>query len=533
MTFKHTLSFCLFFITLSAASQSLQTGIIYDEDFLREKFIEENFEGGYEGYTQFFEDNLIFPNSSYKNQTEGLLLFSFSINKSRNTVKTKFLTLLDEEIEQQITEVVTKSISKWNMTDDKFYTLYQPIVYSMLPYYAETLQGDIPEIPADLPLKFLRPFILVKSKRIPEKFSIESLGEIGAPESKRSFYERAEIAYEKFLAKGDKESDYLVLNQIVRYNPLNRDYLKSRIQLEQAVGENKYQMYDSYLLSDFVDADANRYKGKSGGGNTGAGFSAKINDSNRLSSKNEITINRIRQIFDSYQGGMNTFAYDFISRISYPTLSQARGTTGICLYKFTIPPQGPAQFTLLTYLDKDIEEELNWAAEATQNKWIRRDTTFHEYGAVYFSDLQPFDFAFIEKEKTFKQFRMEQSFFRMKLSKTPSPVSISTSGMNLQEVTDAYNLESERLRNKRDSLLQIVNYEIYEEYVENKAEYQSLIASGKSKKAFKVLSEMIKYNPFDRTLIQERIRLATEIKKDQYLAYDEALLASLNELFKD
>lgn len=529
MKLKHALFFGLLAIQLNLFGQDLQQNFIYDDDVLREDFIEKNFEGGYEGYTNFFRENLIFPNSSYKNQVEGLILLSITINGAQKSVQTKFLTLLDEEIEKQLQSVISKSILKWKMTDGEYYTLYQPIIYSMLPFYAETLEGDIPEIPADLPLKFMPPFILVKAKRIPDNITVESLGDIEASETKKSFYLRLEDAYQKFLAKGDNESAYLVLNRLIRYNPLNRDYLISRIKLEQALGANRFQTYDSYLLSDFVDSEANRDKVPESNSNVMPGFAASDFVIDSITAINKAK-NKRRQVYESYQGGRNHLTFDFFLRVTYPGLSQAQGTRGVAFLQFNIPPEGPVQMDMLTYLDDYIEQTIKTAASTASTKWIRRDTTYQAYISLVYSDIQAFDKAFREKDAAYQKLRFSDDYSTVSM-KSFKPFIIDKTGLSDEAIATVLNEESKKLEKERDSLSKITSYEVYNQYLENQKEYRTLTSAGKGKKAFKVLSEMILYNPFEPFLIRERIRLAKEIKRDKYLAYDEKCLLALETLF--
>lgn len=133
-TFK-LFSIVLIHLHLLSFGQKSTPEFIYDEAFLGKDFLEKNFEGGYVGYTDFFEANLTFPQSSYKSKIEGLQLFYYDIYPSENKVEVTFLTLLDKEIEENIRATVVGSFKHWNLKgeDQDPYRIYQPIVYSMMP----------------------------------------------------------------------------------------------------------------------------------------------------------------------------------------------------------------------------------------------------------------------------------------------------------------------------------------------------------------------------------------------------------------
>ena len=77
-----------------------------------------------------------------------------------------------------------------------------------------------------------------------------------------------------------------------------------------------------------------------------------------------------------------------------------------------------------------------------------------------------------------------------------------------------------------------INEEVYMQYLNDKAILEKLSAKGKAKKIFPVLTKMIKLNPFDKTLIQERLRLAKGAKNESFVESDTALLEALDELLE-
>ena len=495
MKLKSALCLALLAISLFSQAQT-KVDVVIENDDAKTAFIEENFNGGFNGYIKFFQEKLRYPSKSYEAQLEGLLLINYTINKAKGSAKVQFLTLLDKDIEKQVRSVIKASLPFWNIKDNKDHKFYQPIVYSLLPYYGDELKGDIPEIPLDLPTKFLEPLILIQSDRNTQKVAMASLSKVDVDDPKKTFYFGLQEAYDRFKKKGDKLSAYRVLTQIIKYNPLDKDYLIDRIKLEVARSTNRYQVYDSDLLTDFVDSQDNRYKGR-------------ITESN----KNNVSASKAVEknlISDNYEGGLEGFEFDFLRKVAYPVSSQALGTQGVSLLKFSIPPQGAAKATLLTKLDAEIDKSITDAAEFTYS-WERRDSTYHEYMAFFFS-----------KEGSFVKLLTDEAEAYQQLKESKKDLMIVEHIGNNDPQTSS-------IKNTTDGALAEA---AYSEYLAAKASYEKLSVKGKAKKIFPVLTQLIRFNPFDKALIEERIKFARPAKKDEFLESDKALLAALDEILK-
>lgn len=515
-------------MTQGLFGQKSGSTFISEGDYISKSFIETNFKGGYEGYSRFFEKNLSFPESSYKDQKEGLLLFHFTINPVKKTIKYEFLTLLDPEIEKQIKTFLPQIVNEWNLNEDKEYQIYQPIIYSMLPYYPEAFEGDIPEIPFDLPLKFLQPFVLIKSNRIPNELTLDLLAEQEVSDAKKSYYKRAETAYNQFMQQEDWQSAYQVLNQIIRYNPLNRDYLLSRIALEKKLNIRKYQAYDATLLGDFVDEANNEYLTLSEEQDAIPTFAERMSQSSARTE--QMLISNTQLIEEYYKGGLDGFVYDFSFYIKPPA---KRSINGVSFFKISIPPSGDAFIEFLTELDKDVEQNIVKAFEGGKNGWLKRDSTYHQYMACFYTDVPKFTTAFEEQNAAYQAMLYSGSVFRAYLQKPEEIATFNSTGMSASEREEKLDAFFKNKRAKRDSLENAVDYTLLHQYEKEIEQYRSLISARKTKKAFNTLNDLIKVNPFERFLVAERIRLAEEDSKFvEYLEKDRKLLAAINEIYK-
>lgn len=341
------LSIYSLFITL------LISPFIYGQEqqsFLNEDFVEDNFEGGYSGYTNFFESKLIYPQKSFKNKVEGLNLFYFEVDPTKNEIAVTFLTLLDKDIEKNIYTTIQASRNLWTMKNGGPFRIYQTAVYSKMPYYPQTFIGELPEIPGDLPIKFHPPFVKVIGNQTDASITASQ---------KNEYVELLKI-YENRMQKKTYRAAYDALCELIRYNPLNKGFLMERIKLEQSLRINKYQQYDVNLLSDFVD------KG------------------------NYITRKSFKPTYDNamdsiYSDGKIGFLSYIQNNIDYPELSIENKIQGAVIIAISGSKKEGVKFEFLTHLDNEIESMLKELLVERQDSWAIFEEPYTFYQPVLFS----------------------------------------------------------------------------------------------------------------------------------------------------
>lgn len=463
-----------------------QVAVIYDEPFYDKSFIEDHFEGGFQGYSEFFENNLKFPEQSYKNQIEGLLLFNFTIVPSKQKVEVEFLTLLDKQIESNVREVIEKSFPKWNLTGEVSYKVYQSIVFSLLPYYPQTLKGDLPELPVGLPLKFIQPFILIKSKRLPKEIDKTILEAKDATEKQQQSYLYAQEMYAKMLELKRPEYAYEFLTQLIRYNPLRTDYLLSRIKLEKELGLNRYQVYDSDLLSDFVDSDAFESQSESLSAGT-------LSEADLEIIEREVMVDGIKRHVDSlYVDGFRAYQRNFRHGVHTTNLKKIE-SVGALIYKTKVTKDGEVLVDFLTKLDDAAVESITEGIRYSMFDWKPSQEDYEFVQIVFVNKSSNYEDQLKASVETMPNFPLNLPYLPPMDIITESP---SGNG-------------SEVIR---------VDYPgVYQSLLE---EYQSLKENGKPKDVYKVLNQIIEYNPFDLGLIMERMKLDKEVGKSEYEYFD-------------
>ncbi|WP_422355863.1 hypothetical protein [Roseivirga pacifica] len=486
-----TLTLCLVSYTLSA-----QTEWFVEEDFLNKEFINQTFEGGNDGYISFFKEHLSFPETSYKDQIEGLLLFSFTVDTQREEVDVIFYTKLDKHIEAQVNQTIQASRNKWSFGREGKYTFYQPIVYSLLPYYPHTLEGNLPELPAALPLKYLQLFVLVKSKRIPEGLDVNETNETIASERQKTVYTRTEAAFHKAFEAGRNEIAYQLLNKLIRYNPLNRELLLKRISLEKQIEVNDYQAYDARLLEDFVDT----YTPPKGTGNSSAGFKSAASINTLTEGKSAINI-----VLDSlYKGGYSAYVTDFATLFQLPAINYIAQTNGVMLIEIKSNINGVIDAQLLTPFDSPVGEAMETFLKYAFLKWKKTTTPLHKVQPVFIS----------KDEFLHKSLRALIPDYHL----LSAPIFLQPTEVTGFMTAPIYDNDIPKLdKNQQQELM--ASSPLYAEYLAATQGLSKQLEKGKDKKILKALNRVIQLNPFNIELIKKRVEVmgANALESDQKL----------------
>lgn len=490
MKFIHTL--LLWSLPLVLFSQ-VQTGVVSSGDLHDRNFIEKHFEGGFEGYVQFFEDNLKFPEESYKNQIEGLLLFNYTVHPAENKVDIEFLTLLDKRIEKNVAEVIQLSLPKWESSKKGAYRIYQSLIFSLLPYYAQTLEGDLPELPGDLPLKFIQPFIFIKSKRLPKNADQSILDGNDATEKEKKVYLYSQEMYKQMLDINKPELAYEFLNVLIRYNPLRTDYLLDRIKLEKQLGVNRFQAYDAMLLSDFVD-----------GYQSGKEYAQLLEDSNIARLEKQMKREALKEAVDSlYMGKYREYLRRFESGFHSQDLKTVEAV-GAVIYETKVTKEGEILVTFLTRLDDAAQNVIIAAIRNSMNNWLPKKEAYRFVQVVFLNNSNLYQDQFLGKVEGFPEFPLNAPF--------------------LPEITL---LTSNDVKNMSGS----EPVDFYKKYVDLQTEYEQLKLSKENQdRSYELLNRLIEFNPFNQDHIMERMALELALGKEVYQSYDQTWLRVLAEM---
>ncbi|WP_323758498.1 hypothetical protein [Roseivirga sp.] len=210
----------------------------------------------------------------------------------------------------------------------------------------------------------------------------------------------------------------------------------------------------------------------------------------------------------------------------YPREAVMSEKQGTMIFKITITPVGSMKATLLTDLGKEINEAVTVLIGSLGDQFLVQPEEYSIYQTIFFSLHNNFQDAF---EGVVDGFKTEYNgswmepvkSFVMMMSRTSSVPVGSTSStrrtISASEASTAFNVS-----NKRGSDYQLKNYNT------KLNQYEKYVAKEKTKQAYKAVSELILYNPFDIKLIQARRRMEKELGVDTYRAFDIPLAVALS-----
>jgi hypothetical protein len=308
------------------------------------------------------------------------------------------------------------------------------------------------------------------------------------------------------IERGKPEYAYDALNEAIRYNPLKKEFLIRRIEIENQLRLNRYQTYDAKLLDDFVayrvDADYEPDRGINFGNLGYRGLEIP----NEASS--EVLKNGVAAYFEILN-----------ATIQYPVSSIKDKMEGAAIVEVKVNPDGTVESKFLTRLNDEMEAILKNVVTATANQWVIKSEAYSVYQTIFFSLDQSIDRSLSKNlagyPKTFNLPWLKPRSIRV--FKQPDFGGLLPSvGVSTDEFPSNLVLPTDDIR--------IKDYEkLLNQFNKNKEK-------GKDSKTYENLNELIRYNPFDSVLILERMNLELKLGLTEFKAYDEALIAALQQM---
>ncbi|OEK05815.1 hypothetical protein [Roseivirga misakiensis] len=231
--------------------------------------------------------------------------------------------------------------------------------------------------------------------------------------------------------------------------------------------------------------------------------------------------------------GMKLYRQNFGKNVRPSALSIRSRVEGLVIYEVSVSDKGEVSVRFMTKLNDDIEQTVSKFILSSVNNWVNIGKAYKVYQPIAIGvgeynigqimgmvDGFPSSFeapflpvltrnTIISKtvvrrsitldkndsrtpEEAIKELREEE------LRKDPNRV-MSRSGKNMRlsepgETTKAYNKLLKKL--------------------------ETYLAKKKGKKAYLTINKLIRFNPFNKTLIQQRRRLEKELGKDEFRTYD-------------
>lgn len=206
--------------------------------------------------------------------------------------------------------------------------------------------------------------------------------------------------------------------------------------------------------------------------------------------------------------------------IKYPMSVAKKGVQGTMIFKLTIKPDGVIHGLLLTDLGDDINQSVANLIYELKDQFLAKEEEYSIYQTIFFSIHHDYFVQFKEEVTEFKKSFsfpwLEPVMVTVKMGMSISPMmGVNSSNGNSFRPSGSQNpSEGYQLKVYRKGLKQ----------------YNKFSDKGKVKKAYKVLPELIRFNPFDIKLIQARRRIEKELGVNTFAGVDLPLAITLAEV---
>ncbi|GAB5522760.1 MAG: hypothetical protein Roseis2KO_06320 [Roseivirga sp.] len=213
----------------------------------------------------------------------------------------------------------------------------------------------------------------------------------------------------------------------------------------------------------------------------------------------------------AFTGGEEAYFKLLRKNVMFSKSTIRNKTQGVLIYALTLSRQKEVYIKFLTRLDDDIEKSFMRTLNKTEGMWKEVAGPVTYYHAFYFGIGKSLSDA-MEEEESFKT--TFQPPWLTPLTLTAKSTVIVTGG----EFSDTTPPPLPSAPSSPDVLRQ---------YRRAVSQFNKQMEKGKAKKAYKPLSTAISYNPFNKELIEARIKLSGELGLSDFVETDKALLIAL------
>jgi hypothetical protein len=222
--------------------------------------------------------------------------------------------------------------------------------------------------------------------------------------------------------------------------------------------------------------------------------------------------------------------YSEIRKLVYPKNALINEVQGTMIFQLTIKPDGTKDALILTDLGDDINAAVATLMNGLKDQFLVKDTDYTVYQALFFSLHHDFTSSFKENLDGFKDnFSfpwLEPATIALR-GMARSAIPSSATGTRVGSSSTSNRLPPGSSMSPGQSEFsegyQLRNYLSYFK------RYEKFSEKGNTKRAYKSVTELIKYNPFALNLIETRRKLESELGLSDYKKYDEALISILEQ----
>lgn len=204
-----------------------------------------------------------------------------------------------------------------------------------------------------------------------------------------------------------------------------------------------------------------------------------------------------------YAGGTKAYGEFMRKNLRYPMESKRNGNEGLLIYEISVSREGKVSIRFMTKIDEHVEKMVIPLIEATSDQWLKKNNGYKIYQPISFNLGYHYYQDFTDKAANFK---------RPLGSPYLGEVSVTGVSSRYQTSQEPYSFAM-KPKDDEDG----VKLKRYKKQAKNLEKY---LSKNKPDRAYKAINEMIRYNPFDKSLIQQRRRLEKQLGKDEYRVYD-------------
>ena len=204
-----------------------------------------------------------------------------------------------------------------------------------------------------------------------------------------------------------------------------------------------------------------------------------------------------------YAGGSKAYSEFLIKNLRYPKESKRNSHEGLLIYEISVSTEGKVSIRFMTKIDEHVEKMIIPLIQATSNQWLKKNTDYKIYQPVSFNLGYLYYPDFMDKVPHFKR-----------PLGNPYLGEVSVTGVSSKyEMSEGSYSFSMKVENDMDG-------EKLKAYKQQEKKLAKQLSKNKHDRAYRAINEMIRYNPFDKSLIQQRRRLEKQLGKDEYRVYD-------------
>lgn len=237
-----------------------------------------------------------------------------------------------------------------------------------------------------------------------------------------------------------------------------------------------------------------------------------------------------------FEGGEAAYMGIALKTLQMPRNQLGGDVSGYVIYEISVDTSGAVSAKLMTRLNDDFELEIVKLMQATVGGWLVQSDPYKIYQPIFFgSSTKGYDEVYKEIPSYLKDFGfpvLPPLSVEARMGSTTTRVTetrrvVSRSGQGAMDPpmqrSVSTSSSSPRITTLEDGI---------KDYKKTMERFEKQLEKGKADKAFDLLTELIRFNPFDTQLIYKRMEMARQTQNTEYMSYDTPWLLALRRMGK-